>query len=161
MLNNLAFRTARSHVQALGNEYDDLMIRHREAIECFDCESFLQLGIDAFAWLTRADESIRKAFYVGQIEYDQEVDAAIARLYQEWLRPCIQAEKWIAAQESRGYNVSNVEEFRRCVDEVQAIVSASNEVAGELAAIRDEAVQENRAGKTTDWEVEEPAQPAL
>jgi hypothetical protein len=137
------------------------MVHRREAIDCFDCESFLQLGIDAFAWLARADESIRKAIYAGQIEYDQEVDPAIAHLYQDWLRPCSHAEKWIATQESRGYNVSNVEEFRRCVEELQAIVAANNEVAGELAAIRDQAVEENRAGTTTDWEVEEPAQPAL
>lgn len=161
LLDNLVFRTARSHIYNLSSEYDELMLRHRETMDCYDCEAFLQLGIDAFVWLTRADQCIRKAVFAGRSDYDQEVGDTIDRLYRLWLRPCADAEKWIAKQESRGYKVGNVDEFRQCALEVNAIVNASTEVSGELAAIRDEAIEADRAGQASDWEIEESAQSAL
>lgn len=161
LMDSLAFRTARAHVHNLSSEYDELMVRHREATDCFDCEAFLQLGIDAFGWLTRADQSIRKDMFSGRLEYDEGVTAAAERLYKLWLRPCDDVEKWIAKQEACGYNVSNVEEFRRCVSEVKAIVRANTEVAGELAEIRDEAIEADARGESTDWAIEESTQSAI
>lgn len=79
LLDNLAFRTARSQVHNLRGEYDELMVRRRDATDPLDCEAFLQLGIDAFAWLTRADESIREAIFAGGMEHDPAVEEALKR----------------------------------------------------------------------------------
>ena len=111
-MDNLALRTARKHVQNYSYESDDLMLRHAEAIDCRDCEDLLQLGIDAFKWLGRADRVIRSAVYRGLAEYDPSLDVALAALYAEWLKPCTFAEGWIAQQEQRGFRVDNLAEFR-------------------------------------------------
>ena len=51
----LAFRNARNHVRDFAFEGEELMAKHSQAMECRDCEAFLQMGIDAFHWILRAD----------------------------------------------------------------------------------------------------------
>jgi hypothetical protein len=158
-MDNLAFRTARLHVHNYSDQSDDLMRRHAEAIECRDCEDFLQLGIDAFKWLGRADRVIRSAVYRGVAEHDPSLDVALATLYAEWLRPCTFAERWIAQQESRGYRVDNLAEFRVCCEEVRAIVEANEGTLENdaLVALRDDAIDAHRKGETIElWESEQP-----
>ena len=52
---SLVFRTAERHVNNYTRESSGLMAEHREAMDCRDCEAFLQLAIEAFHWLIRAD----------------------------------------------------------------------------------------------------------
>src|SRR3990170_60373 len=93
---SLALRYAKRHVRHYRDEQEKIMTEHREAMDCFDCEAFLQLGIDAFTWLTKADTVIHQAIYKGLYEYDPEVDAALEDMYRGWLKPCDDAEKWLA-----------------------------------------------------------------
>ena len=65
---SIILRTARRHVANFADECDVLK-DHQQAMECRDCDAVLQLGIDAFAWLVRADERLRSAIYSGA-EYD-------------------------------------------------------------------------------------------
>lgn len=57
---SLTFRTARKHLENLQAEAD-VMMAHHEAMECHDCEALVQLGIDAFDWVMRADSDIRQS----------------------------------------------------------------------------------------------------
>ncbi|MDZ4818927.1 MAG: hypothetical protein SGJ20_08150 [Planctomycetota bacterium] len=153
MLDFLAYRTARSHIHAFTDESEGIFPGPHQAMECHECENFLQLGIDAFNWLTRADAENRKAIFSGRIEHDSQVDDAIDALYHAWLKPCGVAEKWIASQIGRGFELDNLEEFRKCVAEVRAIVSEDNEeVSGELADMRDQAIECHKRGESLEWE---------
>ncbi|HVA50529.1 MAG TPA: hypothetical protein VNH11_29560 [Pirellulales bacterium] len=161
LLDNLAFRTARAWVHSFTGEYDELAARHQAAMDCLHCEAFLQLGIDAFHWLNRADQQLRQEIYAGRLEYDAEVDEALGTLYRLWLRPYEDAEKWVAIQERRGYKIDNLELFRDCFREVRSLVDSGDEIAGELAAIRDQAIEAHRSGDSTCWETGESPQPAV
>ena len=119
---SLAFRTARNLIQSYRGEMEDLIERHEEASACRDCEDFLQLGIEAYHWLIRADQAIRGAIYEGKIEYDADLEKTLAALYADWLKPCDYAERWIAATIGRGFAVEHLEEFGKCCEEVRAIV---------------------------------------
>jgi hypothetical protein len=145
-MDNLALRTARLHVRDYTGESDDLVRRHAEAIDCRECEDFLQLGIDAFQWLGRADRVIRSAVYRGLAEYNPSLDVALATLYAEWLRPCTLAERWIAEQEQRGFRVDNLADFRACCEEVRAIVEAHEGTLENdaLVELRDDAIDAHR-----------------
>jgi hypothetical protein len=147
----LALREARRHVCTFTDEAE-IMRNHREAMECHDCEAFLQLGIDAFNWLVRADQTIRKAVFSGG-EYDAEADEAIQELFKAWLKPCAFANQWIAVQEQRHYHLANLEEFRKCEQEVRSIVKAmeKDELTDAMRELRDSAVMEHRNGETAEF----------
>lgn len=133
------------------------MARYKLAMDCRDCEDFLRLGVDAFWWLSRADELVRDAVFSGRQPYDADIDEAIALLYKTWLKPCALADQWIKVQRDRNFVVDGLDEFRRCVAEVTAIVRNSKEVSGELAKMRDSAIASYEGGETDGWEAEEQA----
>jgi len=153
MAESLALRLARQKVDSYTGEADEVLRRHYEAMDCVDCEAYLQLGIDAFRWLLWADEAIRRAVLAGQAEYDRGVDDALRSLLVAWLQPCDFAEKWIQAQHDRGFEVDNAGEFRRCCEEVRAIVNSFEDASlpDAMAKLRDQVLADYRDGKTTEF----------
>jgi hypothetical protein len=147
----VALRTARRHVNQFTDECE-IMTASRDADECRDCEAVLQLGIDAFNWLIRADEFIRSALYEG-MDYDPEADEAIRELFKAWLRPCVPANKWIDTQQKRGYHVENLEKFRKCEREARSIVKSmeADGMTDAMRKLRDDALTEHRNGETAEF----------
>jgi hypothetical protein len=125
-------------------------------------ELFLSYGIDAFRWLSKADTLIRDAVYSGYLEFDPDLDSAIESLYRRWLRPCDFAEHWIAKLDKQGYKAGNLEEFRKCCEEVRSIVGFldsgdSEEASPKLEELRDEAVVAYRRGDYGEFDFLEPS----
>jgi hypothetical protein len=83
-------------------------------MECRDCEDFLQLGIEAFTWIERAHGNLRESIYGGKSVFDPEAESLLTELYESWLRPYADAEKWAQAQAQRGYFPDNLTAFRAC-----------------------------------------------
>ena len=148
---SVALRAARRQVTNFAEECEIIKI-HQEAMECRDCEDVLQLGIDAFTWLTRADECIRRAVFEG-VEYDADTDAAIRELFQGWLRPCDAANQWIDGLLRKGYHPHNLDAFRTCEREVRSIVKAhdADAMTDAMRDLRDRALAEHRDGKTAEF----------
>jgi len=115
---SLAFRAAQTHVEFYANE-SDLMTQHGEVMDCRDCEDFLRLGIDAFHWISRADEALRSAEYDGGSDEAARLDLALDGLYKGWQRPCECARKWIQLQVAKGHSPGNLREFQECCEEVE------------------------------------------
>jgi hypothetical protein len=96
---------------------DPVIAEHREAMDCLNCESFLQKGIYAYRWLERFEKVCDEADSLGMFGNDQESAAyvdVVRELYKRWLTRGQEAEKWIAQVEERGFCIDNVEEFRAC-----------------------------------------------
>jgi hypothetical protein len=148
------FTTARERVVGYTQQADQ-MAAQQEAMDCFDCEAFLQIGIDAFDWLLRADRVTRLALYNGKAEYDPELDEAFQSLCRAWLTPGVRAAQWIKAQQDRGFPIENSQRFLKCCEEMKAIVDFNSRSAENLpdamAALRDMAIQEERNGQTLDF----------
>lgn len=155
MPETLTLRTARQRVRDYQSESDDLVARRPEAIEGRDVEALLQLGIDAFRWLIRADAEIRAAVFSGALPHDEAREAALGALCKAWLAPCEFAERWVAAEVQRGRAVDNLAEFRKCREEMQAIVAfqegGSDELPPALAELGDRAATEHRHGETAEF----------
>jgi hypothetical protein len=155
-LDNLTFRTAQKHVQNLGHE-KDVMERHREAMEYWDCEAYLQLGIDAFEWIIRADLSVREHEREGRIDAEQakKCEARIIEFCRGWLSYSTIADKWSSVQKGRGYTLDNLDDFIKCRNELQAIVEANegtdDALPVALAVLRDHALQDHKNGKTAEF----------
>jgi hypothetical protein len=157
MKSDLAFRTAEKHVRNYEKESQELRAEHREAMDCRDCETFLQLGIDAFSWLIRADRVLRTALAEGvEDAYSKEVADAFHRMCKAWLAPCEYARKWIGIQIERGYTIDNLAQFEECCEEMEAIVEFNDRDATEslpvpIANHRNEAVNEFDNGQTAEF----------
>jgi hypothetical protein len=155
-IDDLAYRNAEKHVQSYSDECRDLLKLHAEAKDCRNCEAFLQIGIDAFDWLMRADRQFRMAIYRGEKDFNPKIEQALRAQYKKWLDPCELAEKWIEIQQTRGFEIDNLKEFRDCVRQMIAIVEANEEgdnasLPKQIAAFRDSAIEEHRNGQTAEF----------
>jgi hypothetical protein len=145
-------RIAQEHAE----QYSKIMQQHYEAMDCFDCEAYLQSGIDTFRWFIRADRVIRLAIYKEVYGHDPKIDQVLESLFRGWLVNCPKAEEWVTVQEKRGYTVSNLDEFRHCCEETRAIVESLDSdkphvMDKPLISLRDEALQDYSNGQTAEF----------
>jgi hypothetical protein len=118
-IESLELQIARSKIQQYEHDAEESVVRaSRQAQDCMECETFLDVGIAALEWLERAEESINVAEAEG-FEIPTGVDEAIAVLHVAWLRPCHFAEKWIAKCQATGYDIRNLAAFRDCCARAQ------------------------------------------
>ena len=114
---DISLRLAEKHIEEYRDK-DEIISRHHEAMECRDCEDFLELGIEAYKWLRLADRMLRQAAVKG-IDVSAEVTDALATLYRHWLIPCSHAEERIKQQEDRGFVLRNADAFRNAREQVK------------------------------------------
>jgi len=148
----LALREARRHVRSFADE-SELLPEHEGATECLDCEAFLQVGIDAFHWLIRADETIRLATYRRLLTHNPRVEQSLHSLARAWLQSSEAANRWIEFHQQRGERLENLDEFCKCEAEMRAMVRAQggDTMTDAMRALRDSAVAEHRNGETADF----------
>ena len=160
MADTIALRTARHRINSFARvarrPVKQRRVKRTEdaALDNMECEAFLQLGIDAFHWLVRADETIRKAIYTSDLPADPEMDRIIQDLFVQWLAPAEFAGRWIGMQQSNGLTPENLQEFVKCEAEVRAIVKSfdlDNTLPAPMRALRDEAIAEHRDGQTAEF----------
>lgn len=92
---------------------EDAVVREsKQAQDCFDCEEFLEKGIQSFTSIECGERTLYRAHTAGLIDLTPELETAIEVIRRRWLRPCTFAEAWIANCEKNGYQVRNATEFR-------------------------------------------------
>lgn len=151
----LAIKTARNLVHLFHDESDDLRMHPPGSIDVASGESWLRLAIDAFRWLTRADQAIRSAVYRRNLPFDLAVEEGLKFLCAQWLRSAGHARQWLARQEQK-LSGSVVEEFLNCCEEMEAIVEAQRGVEAEelpdaLVKLQDSALDDYRGGQTSEF----------
>ncbi|MBA3485105.1 MAG: hypothetical protein H0T51_25190 [Pirellulales bacterium] len=125
MSSNLNLEIARAAMASYhGISTDDVMKDHHEAMDCRNCEAFIQLGINAYNWLMRADCAYRQAVYDDPSCYDAAFDAVIHESLKQWLGESQRAEKWVAVQVKRGFGIDGLQEFRNICSEVRSILGS-------------------------------------
>jgi hypothetical protein len=128
-----------------------------EAEECVTCEAHLKLGIQAFEWVVDADTEYRRFTYKFPGRYNPAIQELIESLFIAWTGSCEHALKWASKNESLGFDVSHLEDFKRCCIEATAIIESFQDrqsdriMAGELVTLRDEALAEHRNGETAEF----------
>ena len=149
-MDSLTFRTARNRVEGYKDASDALMLHHHEAMECRTCESFLQMGIEAYQWAIRCDQYHRLEAFKDESAWDQELADSLERLFRVWLEACGMGKKLIQLHVNRGFEVKNGEEFLRCCEQVEAIVESFGDTGlpEPMAELCGEALEEYRNGET-------------
>lgn len=141
----------RSYVQF--NRFDDIIDQSHRAVDCMDCEAFLEGGIETFSCIKRTDMIIREAVLTGRISDSPAYDQAMTRLLRDWVKQVDHAEAWIARCERNGYEVANLSEFRNCVSEAYSMLNFSEATESSEAILRlqEEALEEHQRGETAEF----------
>jgi hypothetical protein len=125
MTTDYTLELARKYLGDYEGQYDEIMARHAEAMECRDCEDLLEHGLNAFQWLRRAEEVLRQTARAGICKTPEDNQSirdgheALNGLFSEWLRPCQHTEERIAQQEKLGFTPARAEEFRSACEYVR------------------------------------------
>lgn len=148
----LALREARRHIRSFADE-SELLPELGDGAHSFDGEAFLQVGIDAYHWFVRADETIRLAVYRELVAHDPRIDEALQALARAWVTVAGAADRHIVLHAQRGASLANLAEFRRCEAEMRAIVRSldADELTDPMRALRDSAIEEHRRGETAEF----------
>jgi hypothetical protein len=109
--------------------FEAVLREHHEALNCRDCEEFLQKGISAYAWLERAEDTVLQAENDCLREYDQSVHDAIDALHRQWMGPRQRAERWIAELASKHFEPENLAEFRECQQKAEQWIATADAIA--------------------------------
>lgn len=143
---------ARKTISAFA-EHSEVLREHHAAMDCRDCEDFLDRGIHAFHALIRADQFLRLAVAEGSLKYNPAIEHALEDLFRAWLGPCDRAQRWVDSLQQQGFEVSNVEAFKQCEAEVRAIVDHLNDdqLTQPIRELRDAAIKEHRNGDTAEF----------
>ncbi|MGW8256122.1 MAG: hypothetical protein ACWGMZ_01420 [Thermoguttaceae bacterium] len=120
--NGIAMEAAMREVAAYSNQSVEIMQQHNLAMECRDCEDFLQLGIEAFNWIQRSWQNYQQRIFDGQASHDPQVEKRFTELYRHWLETGDKVGQWIRIQTGRGYYPDNLDEFKKYCEEVRDIL---------------------------------------
>ena len=106
------------------------------------CEVIIQSLLALLAGIERHDRVLfARSLAAGGSE-------SAAPLYRAWLPPARVAERIAAGYESQGVAVEGAAELRAGLAEVAALLAPSDELGGEMAALRDRALRDDDAGLT-------------
>jgi hypothetical protein len=122
MSDNFVLKLAHLRIHEYADDFGDLMSRHEDAMECRDCEEFLQRGIESARFLFIAENIFRDADYRGISPYDDELRNAVESLYLAWFNPSEFADKWIDRLKTRGYVPDNLDTFRQTCESMRDAV---------------------------------------
>lgn len=143
-------------------EYDRILADHAEAEDCGTCESYLELGVQVFHWIIKADQDYRRELYQTPAAHSEAVERELETLMRRWHARCQAMLAWAERQVSRGFQVAHLEEFRHCTDEAAAIVESFDESIGNdesgkevmptpLILLRDQALLDHQYGETSEF----------
>jgi hypothetical protein len=138
-------------------EYDRILADHAEAEDCGRCETYMELGVQVFQWILRADQDYRRELYANPKVHSEAVEKELETLARGWLAHGKGLIAWAERNAARGFQVKHLEDFRRSFEEATAIVEslddtdASHQMTEPLILLRDQALLEHRNGETSEF----------
>ena len=116
-----------------------------------DVEAILRVGNAVFSFVTWIDDELSLASLKGELEElsPEALREQLHNLYRAWLRPCDAVELAVRRCEADGFEVEGAEEFRSARREAQGVLTPDAEFfrGDELVVLRDQAVEDARAGR--------------
>lgn len=147
----LVFRNAEKLVDSYRQEWRTL---GRDPPRAVDRDAMVQMGIDAFEWLMRADCTMRSAVADGSAEFDPQFEAALLGLCRDWLATASQAVP-LTPPSTANPTSKGSELLQTYLAEMTAIVEAyeqrDDELREPLINLRDAAIEEQRHGTTAEF----------
>ena len=120
-MSTATFQIAKQRFEQYSADFNEqLMEDHAAAMDCWDCEAHIQMGIDAIRWLELA-ERVFNQICMENSSVRPTVDGLsfgewLSSQYRSFLARSEQAQSWIANCERQGYTVSNKQQFASTVE---------------------------------------------
>jgi hypothetical protein len=108
---------------------------HADAMECWEIEGWLRIGLSLFDLIRAVDEHWSDAVRAGSAEVTGLSANEIGELYSRWLAPCELALARVKELERKGFTVKDADRFRRACRRTRLVLAA--DPAALLAADRE------------------------
>lgn len=141
-------------VQSALNSYNESwQPDHAKAMACRDLEDWLIVGIGLFDAITTFDERHQLRVFSNDIPFDADHASIIKNAYRWWLGPCDAIDAEITQLEKADFEVDHAQVFRSKCREAKGILTEDAEFFNSeaLIALRDEAIDEHRAGNSLEF----------
>jgi len=114
------------------------VLRHSgEAMQCRDAEDIIQLAIQAFTWIDRAQASLLEIPEDQRAREWEDKGRRVMILYGTWLNVCRFVHDLIKEQHSRNYTPDNEEFFLKCEENAREAVSNQTLISGDGLSLND------------------------
>src|ERR1017187_5054576 len=148
--------TIQKHLEAYEATPEEWKKGHDDAITCFDVQDSIAFGLLILELINETDEQVRTAIYSGKFsdELAAQLTARTENLSHKWLKASYAHLEAIATCQHKGYSIERADELQNAVGQIQKIITPDRDFfsSKRLVEMRDQAVGENVAGKTTEWE---------
>lgn len=118
------FQIAKQRFEQYSADFDEqLMEDHAAAMDCLDCETHIQMGIDAIRWLELAEQAVIRVSSENPdfqaIHEGKSLNEWLKSCYRSFLEKAEHARAWIFECESRGFEVSNRSRFESTIESAE------------------------------------------
>jgi hypothetical protein len=120
-MSSIALSSAQRHVELFNNGSAHLT-GNGAAAGPPDWEDLIQLGIEAFRWIERADARWRDSIRTSAASFSQHDEQSITSLYDAWLQSYADLESKIARHANDELAPENLTELRDCCEQVQEVL---------------------------------------
>lgn len=148
-----AFHVVQDAITSYAEGVESWKSAYVAAMKCRDLEDWLYVGNGIFDAITAFDEKHQFRVLSGEIEYDPAHNELIKSAYKWWLGPCEVLSTEINSLRAQGFLVDNSEAFLSNCRESTGILTDDAEFfdSEALIALRDEAIDEHRAGESLEF----------
>jgi hypothetical protein len=121
------------------------------------CDDYLQLGIQVFQWILKADQDYRRGLYQNPALHNEATEAELESLLRGWLARGRLLLARADAISDAGRPAAHLAEFRQCCNEATAIVESWDESEDDppmpeaLILLRDQALIDHQNGETSEF----------
>lgn len=126
---------------------------HDRALACYAVEDTLSWGLLLFQGLSEEDANWHTHVLESKIPYDEAQEAELIENYRNWLEASNRLLPTIGQLEEWGFEVRGAHEFRKKCREAHGVLTEDVVFFADeaLVNLRDEAINEHRAGRTYTW----------
>ncbi len=134
-------------------EIEPWKVDHNRALACYDVGNDISCGLVLFQMLSEEDANWHTHVLESKIPYDEAQEAELLENYRSWLDASNRLLSKIGVLEGWGYEVRGAKEFReKCQEALGVLTEDAVFFADEvLVNLREEAINEHRAGRTYTW----------
>jgi len=105
-------------------EADSWEVDHDDAIRCFDMEELIAVGGLAFEFLSFVESAWQDHVSAGKIEYQEEDDRQIGRLYQKWVEITERNVAEVEKLTRNGFQVKGADQFFVDLEEARSLIES-------------------------------------
>ena len=126
--------------------FEQWLSDHNEVHECQKCEELIRDGNTLLKDILRIDSELQESYFDGA-PFDEALSKRLSDLVVRWYKVACRLDLFANVFEAKSYSVDGLNNLRRNIKEVAAMLSPSEDIDGDMVGFMDKSVEEFRSDK--------------